>query len=121
MGIRILRILKVMKCIFVESSIFEKNRTSYLSDDDFQKLQNELLVNPKVGDVIQGTGGLRKVRVASQGKGKRGGSRVIYYYLNDMQRIYFLTVYAKNEISDLSMRQKSQLKQFLELWRNEQT
>lgn len=67
-----------MKSLFVESSIFEKHRELYLSDDEYRLFQADLMVNPKQGDVIQGTGGLRKVRVASKGKGKRGGSRVIY-------------------------------------------
>ena len=74
-----------MEGIFVESSIFEKNRTNYLSDEEYRQLQNELLKTPTKGDVIQGTGGLRKVRVASKGKGKRGGARVIYYYLNSFK------------------------------------
>lgn len=64
-----------MKCIFVESKIFEKYRDDYLSSEDFRLFQAELMSNPKQGDVIQGTGGLRKVRVASKAKGKRGGSR----------------------------------------------
>lgn len=60
-----------MECIFVESTIFEKHRDNYLSDEEFRLFQAELMSNPKQGDVIQGTGGLRKVRVASKGKGKR--------------------------------------------------
>tara|TARA_R110000744_G_scaffold2193_3_gene8757 strand:- start:572 stop:832 length:261 start_codon:yes stop_codon:yes gene_type:complete len=68
-----------MKSLFVESNIFEKYRELYLSDDEYRLFQADLMVNPKQGDVIQGTGGLRKIRVASKGKGKRGGSRVIYY------------------------------------------
>ncbi len=49
--------------------------------------------NPKQDDVIQGTGGLRKIRVASKGKGKCGGSRVIYYFLDEKRRFYLLTIY----------------------------
>jgi mRNA-degrading endonuclease RelE of RelBE toxin-antitoxin system len=110
-----------MEGIFVESSIFEKHRSDYLPDDEFQKLQNELLANPLTGDVIQGSGGLRKIRVATKGKGKRSGSRVIYYYYNRFSRFYLLTIYAKNEMSDLTTTQKNQLKTFLEVWCNEQT
>ena len=54
-----------MKSVFVESTIFEKYRNEYLSDDEFRLFQAELMSNPKQGDVIQGTGGLRKIRVAS--------------------------------------------------------
>jgi hypothetical protein len=110
-----------VKGIFIESSIFENHRPEYLSDDEFQKLQNELLANPLTGDVMQGSGGLRKIRVATKGKGKRAGSRVIYYYYNRFSRFYLLTIYAKNEMSDLTAAQKNQLKTFLEVWRNEQT
>ncbi len=53
-----------MKSVFVESTIFEKYRNEYLSDDEFRLFQAELMSNPKQGDVIQGTGGLRKIRVA---------------------------------------------------------
>ncbi|MFT6734561.1 MAG: hypothetical protein ACJAS9_002763 [Polaribacter sp.] len=110
-----------MEGIFVESSVFEKNRTNYLSDEEYRQLQNVLLKIPTKGDVIQGTGGLRKVRVASKGKGKRGGARVIYYYLNSFKRFYLLIIYAKNEMTDLTPQEKGQLKIFMEAWVNEQT
>ena len=110
-----------MKCIFVESTIFEKYRDDHLSDEEFRQFQAELMLNPKKGDVIQGTGGLRKVRVASKGKGKRGGSRVIYYFLDEKRRCYLLTIYGKSEMSDLTADQKKQLKAFMEVWCNEQS
>jgi len=110
-----------MKSIFVESSIFEKHRSEYLSDGDYQLFQCSLLAEPNKGDVIQGTGGLRKVRVAAKGKGKRGGARVIYYHFDHYNRFYLLTIYAKNEISDLTSAQKKQLKDFMEVWKHEQT
>lgn len=110
-----------MKSIFVESTIFEKYRNEYLSDEEFRLFQAELMSNPKQGDVIQGTGGLRKIRVASKGKGKRGGSRVIYYFLDENRRFYLLAIYGKNEMSDLTADQKKQLKAFMEAWRNEQS
>lgn len=109
-----------MKGIFVESSIFEKTRQKYLSDEEYLLLQLELLVNPKVGDVIRDTGGLRKVRISAKGKGKRGGARVIYYYFDQHKRFYLLTLYAKNEITDLTKSEKNQLKVFMESWKNEQ-
>ncbi len=110
-----------MKSIFIESSIFEKCRGDYLSEEEFRLFQSELMLNPKAGDVIQGTGGLRKIRIANKGKGKRGGARVIYYFLEDKHRFYLLTIYAKNEVSDLSSDEKKQLKSFMEAWRNEQS
>jgi len=109
-----------MESVFVESTIFEKYRNEYLNDEEFRLFQAELMSKPKQGDVIQGTGGLRKVRVASKGKGRRGGSRVIYYFLDKERRFYLLTIYGKNEMSDLTADQKKQLKGFMEAWRNEQ-
>ncbi|PIE42729.1 MAG: toxin HigB-2 [Gammaproteobacteria bacterium] len=109
-----------MKSVFVESNIFEKYRDHYLSDEEFRFFQSELMSNPKQGDVIQGTGGLCKIRVASKNKGKRGGVRVIYYFLDEMHRFYLLTIYGKNEMSDLTVKQTKQLKKFMEAWRNEQ-
>lgn len=109
-----------MKGIFVESPIFDNNRQKYLNDNEYLYLQNDLLANPKVGAVIQGTGGLRKVRVAAKGKGKSGGARVIYYYFNNFNRFYLLTIYAKNEVTDLSTSERQQLKVFMEAWKNEQ-
>lgn len=70
-----------MKALFVELPAFERYRSSYLDDDAFARLQMTLMRNPESGDVIEGTGGLRKMRFADtrRGKGKRGGLRVIYY------------------------------------------
>ncbi|EGR1265415.1 type II toxin-antitoxin system RelE/ParE family toxin [Vibrio cholerae] len=112
-----------MKSVFVESTIFEKYRDEYLSDEEYRLFQAELMLNPKLGDVIQGTGGLRKIRVASKGKGKgkRGGSRIIYYFLDEKRRFYLLTIYGKNEMSDLNANQRKQLMAFMEVWRNEQS
>ncbi|MBL52270.1 MAG: type II toxin-antitoxin system RelE/ParE family toxin [Aestuariibacter sp.] len=109
-----------MKSVFIESSIFEKFRDTYISEEEFRLFQADLMANPKQGDVIQGTGGLRKIRVAGKDKGKRGGSRVIYYYFDEKRRFYLLTIYGKNEMSDLNAEQKKQLKAFMEAWRNEQ-
>ena len=71
-----------MKAIFVELPAFAKYRADYLDDEGFRDLQNSLMANPEAGDVIEGTGGLRKLRQADprRGKGKRGGLRVIYYW-----------------------------------------
>jgi mRNA-degrading endonuclease RelE of RelBE toxin-antitoxin system len=109
-----------MKGLFVESSIFSKNRAAYLSEDAYRLLQMELLITPTKGDVIQGTGGLRKIRSSSKGSGKRGGVRIIYYYLDIFNRFYLLTLYAKNEMTDLTAQDKKHLKHFLEDWINEQ-
>ena len=96
-------------------------RPDYLNDDNFQELQTSLMGTPKAGAVIQATGGIRKLRWASKGKGKRGGVRIIYYWLDSKNRFYLLTLYAKNEVTDLKPDEKRILKHFLEEWKNEQT
>ena len=110
-----------MNAIFVESRLFEKLRSNYLSDDEFREFQQLLLAQPKIGTVIQGSGGLRKVRFGVKGKGKSGGVRIIYYFLETKSRFYLLTIYAKNEVTNLTSTEKKQLKAFMEAWRNEQT
>jgi hypothetical protein len=71
-----------MRAIFVELSPFRKYREGYLTDDEYRELQIVLMQNPEAGDVIKGTGGLRKIRFgdARRRSGKRSGLRVIYYY-----------------------------------------
>ena len=82
--------------VFIESPIFTKLIGNYLDDDEYSKLQTRLLKSPKAGDLIRGSGGVRKVRWSSAGKGKRGGIRVIYY-VPDGDCLWLLTVYSKGE------------------------
>lgn len=93
-----------MNAVFVELPAFERNRAQYMDDNSFSDFQQALLINPKVGDVIQGTGGLRKIRFqnASKGKGKRGGLRIIYYWWLQESEFLLFTVYAKGEMDDLT-------------------
>lgn len=72
---------RLMKAVFIELPAFERHRKNYLDDDAFSRLQDALMDNPEAGEVMEGTGGLRKVRFADsrRAKGKRGGLRVIYY------------------------------------------
>jgi len=74
-------------------------------------LQNELTNNPELGDLMPGTGGFRKLRWADKrrGKGRRGGPRIIYYYFLSDQQIWLMTLYDKNEASDLTPREKKAL------------
>ena len=104
--------------IFIESKAFEKLREKYLDDESYRDLQNFLVLQPLSGDVIQGTGGLRKLRWSANGKGKRGGIRTIYLYLTEKSHIHFLTVYAKNEISELTANEKKILKCIVEELKN---
>ena len=105
-----------MKATFIELPIFEKYRKDYLSDNEFRLLQLFLMSNPKAGDVIKGTGGLRKLRWSDskRGKGKRGGVRIIYYWFDSGSQFWLFTLYDKDEMEDLTNPQKEQLKRLLE-------
>ncbi len=102
--------------IFIETKIFTKKLGEYLTDDEYSDLQAYMIENPEAGDLIPATGGLRKLRWAIANKGKRGGIRVIYYWKTIEHHIYLMTLYAKNEITDLSAEEKKILKQMVERW-----
>lgn len=108
-----------MHALFVELPPFQRYRSDYLDDEAFHKLQIMLMSNPEVGDVIQGTGGLRKVRFADEkrnkgNKGKRGGIRVIYYMWLGSRKFWLFNIYDKNTQDDLSEAQKKVLKTLLD-------
>lgn len=104
-----------MKATFIELPLFERYRQDYLSDESFHGLQKMLMDNPESGDVIEGTGGLRKVRYADEkrGKGKRGGLRVIYYWWLSGKQFWLFTLYNKDEMDDLTATQRKILKELL--------
>ncbi|HHV48683.1 MAG: type II toxin-antitoxin system RelE/ParE family toxin [Azonexus sp.] len=104
-----------MKALFVELPAFAKYRADYLDDEGFRGLQQSLLKNPEAGDVIEGTGGLRKLRHGDQrrGKGKRGGLRVIYYWWDGGRQFWLFTLYDKDEMENLSADEKKVLKGML--------
>ena len=111
LSIRGSRIL-VVKLVFVEAPAFARCRASYLDDLNFSQLQVALLQKPETGDVMPGTGGVRKLRWTDsrRGKGKRGGLRVLYLYLPGESEIWFFTLYRKGEVNDLTPREKALLK-----------
>ncbi|MGQ5525169.1 toxin [Chitinimonas sp. PSY-7] len=100
-----------MKALFVELPAFARYRSDYFDDEGFRALQSELMRNPTAGDVIEGTGGLRKLRQADarRGKGKRGGLRVIYYWWLEGGQFWLFTVYDKDEAADLTQAQRKAL------------
>ena len=85
---------------FIETQVFTKQITSMLDEAEYRQLQVTLALKPQAGDIIRGSGGLRKIRWAVRGRGKSGGIRVIYYLVAD-EEIYFLFAYAKNQQEDL--------------------
>jgi mRNA-degrading endonuclease RelE of RelBE toxin-antitoxin system len=101
---------------FVEAPEFTALMADYLDDDEYRGLQGFLAGKPAAGDVMPGTGGFRKLRWADprRRKGKRGGLRVIYYYLEADDLIWLITVYDKNEMADLSPGEKRLLKKAIE-------
>jgi hypothetical protein len=104
-----------MKALFVELPAFIRFRTDYLNDEGLRALQDALMENPEAGDVIEGTGGLRKLRHADhrRGKGKRGGLRVIYFWRDAKRQFWLFTLYDKDEMNDLSAKEKKALKDML--------
>jgi len=82
---------------FVESKLFSRLVGDYLTDNEYAKLQAELAGAPERGAIVPGSGGVRKLRWAQPGRGKRGGIRVIYYAKTHEGVIWMLTIYAKNE------------------------
>ena len=85
-----------------------------LDDDDYRRLQTILVIRPDAGDIIPGSGGLRKIRWGAPGRGKRGGVRVIYYWAVSQDRILLLLIYAKTEQDDLTATQLKVLKKIVE-------
>jgi mRNA-degrading endonuclease RelE of RelBE toxin-antitoxin system len=86
---------------FIETPLFSRLVQVYLTDQEYGKLQNELTRNPSAGAVIRGSGGIRKLRWAASGRGKRGGFRVIYFVRHPKGIIWMLTIYPKSEIDSI--------------------
>lgn len=85
-----------------------------LTDDDLKRLQSMLILSPQEGDVMQGTGGIRKIRFALENRGKSGSVRVIYIDFLMYEKIYLLTAYPKNEKENLSQAERNQMKTLVE-------
>ena len=81
---------------FVETRLFTKLVVDYLTDEEYGDLQESLMRDPNAGQVIPGSGGVRKIRCAAPGRGKRGGYRIIYYVKKTHGVIWMLTMYPKN-------------------------
>src|SRR5690606_24910282 len=106
--------------IFIETPIFTKRLRDLLSDDSYAEFQRQLADRPDMGDVIEGTGGIRKVRVAASNHGnhgKRGGARVSYYHFAAAPANTLLQSDHKSEKDDLTADERKVLKQISERWR----
>ncbi len=105
-----------VKRLFIETKTFTKEVSKYLTHDEYMDFQKQFLQNPKIGKVIPGTGGLRKVRisVSAYKKGKRGGARIIYLDVKDVEWTLLIRIYGKNVKDDLSFDEKKILKQMVD-------
>ena len=98
----------------METSVFTRRITDTLSDDDYRLVQEALLRRPAQGDLIEGTGGIRKLRWREEGRGKRGGLRLIYYWHAEREIVLMLFLYRKSEQKDLTVDQKRILAQVVQ-------
>lgn len=102
--------------IFIETPVFEQQIKDLLSHDEYLAFQKMLAGNPTSGDLIKGSGGLRKIRWSLKGAGKRGGIRVIYYHVTAAFQIRLLLAYKKGEQDDLTPAQLRVLRRIVEAW-----
>lgn len=102
-----------MEIIFIETPEFADKFDEFATNAEMLRLQNELLQNPYKGDIVRGTGGARKIRMKIEGKGKRGGARVIYYFVDLQGEIWFLDVYLKSVKENISEYDKKRLYNFI--------
>ena len=100
--------------VIIETPIFTKRILAILSDEEYRLLQLHLLNKPDAGKVIQGSGGLRKLRWSAKGHGKSGGTRIIYYWFATQDTILLVFAYTKNERDDLTPGQVRQLRTVVE-------
>ena len=103
---------------FIETSIFTKQIKAIATDDELKELQKELIANPEKGVLIQDTGGLRKVRMATGNQGKSGSARAIYL-LAHAEKIYLVLAYPKSEKDSLTNSEKAELKKLVSILKGE--
>jgi hypothetical protein len=99
----------------VEAQRFLISARKIMDDAEREELVGHLAFHPSAGAVIPGTGGVRKLRWALEGRGKRGGARLIYFYYDDDMPLFLLDIYAKNERTDLTQRERNELRSATQL------
>jgi hypothetical protein len=102
--------------VFIETPIFTADVCALLSDEEYAALQQHLVAQPNAGAVVAGTGGLRKIRWSVAGKGKRGGTRVIYYHVVAQAQIRMILLYRKGINDDLMPKEKTILRKINAEW-----
>jgi len=96
-----------------ETSVFTRQITRLIRDEEYRDLQRVLVVNPLAGALIKNSGGLRKIRWRIAGKGKSGGIRVIYYYLTADSKIFMLVAYEKSKKDDLTQKELASIRKLV--------
>jgi len=97
----------------VETEEYDKKSKDLLDEDERENLKEYLAMMPTVGTIMSGTGGVRKVRWQIQGKGKQGGVRIIYYYHSEWMPLFLITIFGKNEKSNLTKAERNDLAKFI--------
>jgi mRNA-degrading endonuclease RelE of RelBE toxin-antitoxin system len=100
--------------VIVETSVFTRQVLELLTAEEYRRVQAALVNRPNLGSVIEGSGGLRKLRWGVHGRGKRGGVRIIYYWAAAQERLLMLFVYAKTVRDDLTPTQLKILRKIVE-------
>ena len=103
--------------VIIETSVFTRIIRELMDDDQYRDLQEALVRRPDTGGLIPGSGGLRKVRWKLDGKGKRGGVRIIYYWMTADDQLWMLYGYAKTGQEDLTKEQLKALRKIFERWK----
>jgi hypothetical protein len=98
---------------FIETPTFTRQVLALLSEEEYRRLQNTLVVDPQCGALIRGGGGIRKLRHAVQGSGKSGGVRAIYYWIKGRHQIYMLVIYPKSRKDTLSDQETAVLRELV--------
>lgn len=100
--------------VIIETAVFTKRLLQCLTDDEYRKLQFDLIACPDMGAIIPHSGGLRKLRWSTAGRGKRGGLRLIYYWMASPELILMLFIYAKSDQEDLTPGQLRALRRIID-------
>jgi|SRR5579862_227967 len=108
-----------MKRLIIQTKIFSNDLDSLIAENrllgaDYEELEKLLSSHPDLGDLIQGTGGLRKIRLKSSSKGKRGGFRVCYFDFPEHEQLFFIIIYGKNEQENIPQKDKEIFKKLIE-------
>jgi hypothetical protein len=110
----------ILTRLFIELPSFRSDwKALGLTDADLRRLQEELLADPQVGKIMQGTGGVRKMRFAFNNRGKSGSVRVIYVDFEIREKLFLLTAYPKSEKDNLTKSERNELKNLVEILENE--